>query len=143
MTKTQAHFTFHFAVCVSLTYLQKLLIDENRKGSNVIKVIEGFETIMFKSKFNKWPPTPDLKLSSEDGRGKVAGDCLQTHQFKREVLLKEYPMYTFIMYILTTALLRSQGLDVKGLMKAAPEEEEPQPYIDCTGHLQVFFRQLL
>uniref|UniRef100_A0A0E0H5K8 HP domain-containing protein n=1 Tax=Oryza nivara TaxID=4536 RepID=A0A0E0H5K8_ORYNI len=86
---------------------EKLLIDENRKGSNVIKVIEGFETIMFKSKFNKWPPTPDLKLSSEDGRGKVA------------------------------ALLRSQGLDVKGLMKAAPEEEEPQPYIDCTGHLQV------
>uniref|UniRef100_A0A0E0DHZ3 HP domain-containing protein n=1 Tax=Oryza meridionalis TaxID=40149 RepID=A0A0E0DHZ3_9ORYZ len=87
---------------------EKLLIDENRKGSNVIKVIEGFETIMFKSKFNKWPPTPDLKLSSEDGRGKVA------------------------------ALLRSQGLDVKGLMKAAPEEEEPQPYIDCTGHLQVW-----
>uniref|UniRef100_J3M147 Gelsolin-like domain-containing protein n=1 Tax=Oryza brachyantha TaxID=4533 RepID=J3M147_ORYBR len=87
---------------------EKLLIDENRKRSNVVKVIEGFETIVFKSKFNKWPPTPDLKLSSEDGRGKVA------------------------------ALLRSQGLDVKGLMKADPVKEEPQPYIDCTGHLQVW-----
>uniref|UniRef100_A0A0D9W924 HP domain-containing protein n=1 Tax=Leersia perrieri TaxID=77586 RepID=A0A0D9W924_9ORYZ len=87
---------------------EKLLIDGNLKISNVAKVIEGFETIMFKSKFNKWPPTPDLKLSSEDGRGKVA------------------------------ALLRSQGLDVKGLMKAAPIEEEPQPYIDCTGNLQVW-----
>jgi hypothetical protein len=38
-----------------------------------MKVIEGYETIMFKSKFNKWPATPELKLSSEDGRGKVAG----------------------------------------------------------------------
>nr|CAB3488175.1 unnamed protein product [Digitaria exilis] len=38
----------------------------------------------------------------------------------------------------TSSLLKSQGLDVKGLMKAAPVKEEPQPYIDCTGHLQVW-----
>ncbi|CAL5025587.1 unnamed protein product [Urochloa decumbens] len=87
---------------------EKLLIDDSRTKSHVIKVIEGFETIMFKSKFVEWPPTPDLKLSSEDGRGKVA------------------------------ALLKRQGLDVKGLMKADPVKEEPQPYIDCTGHLQVW-----
>ena len=35
------------------------------------------------------------------------------------------------------ALLKRQGLNVKGLMKAAPVKEEPQPYIDCTGNLQV------
>ncbi|XP_062183708.1 villin-4-like isoform X2 [Phragmites australis] len=87
---------------------EKLLIDGSRTKSHLIKVIEGFETVMFKSKFSEWPPTPDLKLSSEDGRGKVA------------------------------ALLKSQGLDVKGLMKGAPVKEEPQPYIDCTGHLQVW-----
>ncbi|KQJ95723.1 hypothetical protein BRADI_3g18707v3 [Brachypodium distachyon] len=87
---------------------EKLLSDANRTKTHVIKVIEGFETITFKSKFKEWPQTPDLKLSSEDGRGKVA------------------------------ALLKRQGLNVKGLMKAAPAKEEPQPYIDCTGSLQVW-----
>ncbi|TVU15861.1 hypothetical protein EJB05_39402 [Eragrostis curvula] len=87
---------------------EKLLIDGRETKPHVIKVIEGFETVMFKSKFTEWPATPELKLTAEDGRGKVA------------------------------ALLKSQGLDVKGLMKAAPVKEEPQPYIDCTGHLQVW-----
>ena len=35
------------------------------------------------------------------------------------------------------ALLKRQGVNVKGLLKAAPAKEEPQPYIDCTGNLQV------
>nr|CAB3469800.1 unnamed protein product [Digitaria exilis] len=87
---------------------EKLLSDSNRTKTHIIKVIEGFETVMFKSKFKEWPQTPDLKLSSEDGRGKVA------------------------------ALLKRQGLNVKGLMKAAPAKEEPQSYIDCTGNLQVW-----
>ncbi|KAK3143782.1 hypothetical protein QOZ80_4AG0304880 [Eleusine coracana subsp. coracana] len=87
---------------------EKLLIDSGKTQSHVIKVIEGFETVMFKSKFREWPATPELKLTAEDGRGKVA------------------------------ALLKSQGLDVKGLMKAAPVKEEPQSYIDCSGHLKVW-----
>lgn len=37
------------------------------------------------------------------------------------------------------ALLKRQGLNVKGLLKADPENEEPEPYIDCTGNLQVLF----
>ncbi|KAI5011210.1 hypothetical protein ZWY2020_013347 [Hordeum vulgare] len=87
---------------------EKLLTDDSRTKSHVMKMIEGYETVVFKSKFNEWPPTPDLKLSSEDGRGKVA------------------------------ALLKNQGLDVKGLMKSADVKEEPEPYIDCTGNLQVW-----
>ncbi|KAL6843230.1 hypothetical protein ACP4OV_026943 [Aristida adscensionis] len=87
---------------------EKYLSDGNRTKTHIIKVIEGFEPVMFKSKFKAWPQTPDLKLSSEDGRGKVA------------------------------ALLKRQGLNVKGLMKAAPAKEEPQPFIDCTGNLQVW-----
>jgi len=35
------------------------------------------------------------------------------------------------------ALLKRQGVNVKGLLKADPVREEPQPHIDCTGHLQV------
>ena len=35
------------------------------------------------------------------------------------------------------ALLKRQGVNVKGLLKADPVKEEPQPYIDCTGNLQV------
>ncbi|KAG8086995.1 hypothetical protein GUJ93_ZPchr0010g7989 [Zizania palustris] len=96
---------------------EKLLSDNNRRKTHVIKVIEGFETVMFKSKFKEWPQTPDLKLSSEDGRGKVAG-----YYTKGKV----------------AALLKRQGLNVKGLMKAAPAKEEPQAYIDCTGSLQVW-----
>ncbi|XP_061361505.1 villin-4-like isoform X1 [Gastrolobium bilobum] len=79
----------------------------DRPKSQIIRIIEGFETVMFRSKFDSWPETTPVTMS-EDGRGKVA------------------------------ALLKRQGLDVKGLLKADPVKEEPQPYIDCTGHLQVW-----
>ncbi|GAV76012.1 Gelsolin domain-containing protein/VHP domain-containing protein, partial [Cephalotus follicularis] len=86
---------------------EELIRGADRPKSHIIRVIEGFETVMFRSKFDSWPLTNDVAVS-EDGRGKVA------------------------------ALLRRQGLDVKGLLKAAPVKEEPQPYIDCTGNLQVY-----
>ncbi|XP_020592619.1 villin-4-like [Phalaenopsis equestris] len=73
----------------------------------IIRVIEGFETTLFRAKFDAWPRSADVSVS-EDGRGKVA------------------------------ALLKRQGVNVKGLMKASPVKEEPQPYIDCTGNLQVW-----
>lgn len=79
----------------------------DRPKSHIIRVIEGFETVMFRSKFDSWPQSTDVTVS-EDGRGKVA------------------------------ALLKRQGVNVKGLLKAAPAKEEPQPYIDCTGNLQVW-----
>ncbi|KAE9598731.1 putative villin/Gelsolin, ADF-H/Gelsolin-like domain-containing protein [Lupinus albus] len=73
----------------------------------IICVIEGFETVMFRSKFESWPQTTDVTVS-EDGRGKIA------------------------------SLLKRQGINVKGLFKADPIKEEPQPYIDCAGYLQVW-----
>ncbi|GMN52008.1 hypothetical protein TIFTF001_021155 [Ficus carica] len=86
---------------------EELVSSDNRPKSHIIRVIEGFETVMFRSKFDSWPQTAEVTVS-EDGRGKVA------------------------------ALLKRQGVNVKGLLKADPVKEEPQPHIDCTGNLQVW-----
>ncbi|KAJ6846957.1 villin-5-like isoform X2 [Iris pallida] len=86
---------------------EELLRGDDRPKTHLVRIIEGFETVTFRSKFVTWPQATDVAVS-EDGRGKVAD------------------------------LLKRQGLNVKGLMKAAPVKEEPQPYIDCTGNLQVW-----
>ncbi|KAI3827641.1 hypothetical protein L1987_01721 [Smallanthus sonchifolius] len=80
---------------------------QHRQKSHIIRVIENFEPVTFRSKFDSWPQSTAVTVS-EDGRGKVA------------------------------ALLKRQGVNVKGLLKAAPTKEEPQPHIDCTGNLQVW-----
>ncbi|KAI3701709.1 hypothetical protein L6452_26981 [Arctium lappa] len=80
---------------------------KDRRKSRIIRVIENFETVAFRSKFDSWPQSTAVAVS-EDGRGKVA------------------------------ALLKRQGVNVKGLLKASPSKEEPQPYIDCSGNLQVW-----
>ncbi|KAH0460877.1 hypothetical protein IEQ34_008452 [Dendrobium chrysotoxum] len=79
----------------------------DRQNTHVIRIIEGFETVMFQSKFDSWPETSNV-AASEDGCGKVA------------------------------ALLKLQGIDVKGLMKSDPVKEEPEPCIDSSGILQVW-----
>ncbi|XP_051141612.1 villin-4-like [Andrographis paniculata] len=79
----------------------------DRSTAQVIRVIEGFETVTFQSKFESWPQSTNVAVS-EDSRGKVA------------------------------SLLKRQGFNVKGLLKAESPKEEPQPYIDCTGDLQVW-----
>ncbi|XXG58188.1 hypothetical protein AAC387_Pa04g0564 [Persea americana] len=86
---------------------EELIHGPDRPKAHVILSIEGFETVMFRLKFDSWPQTTAVTVS-EDGRGKVA------------------------------ALLKRQGLNVNGLVKADPEKEEPEPYIDCTGNLQVW-----
>jgi hypothetical protein len=53
-----------------------------------------------------------------------------------------YTLHNLINCVLCEALLKRQGLNVKGLMKAAPTQEEPQSYIDSTGNLQVFLHFL-
>ncbi|XP_074280873.1 villin-4-like isoform X2 [Silene latifolia] len=86
---------------------EELVQSLDRPKSHIIRIIEGFETVAFRSKFVSWPEAAQVAVS-EDGRGKVA------------------------------ALLKRQGINVKGLMKAGPAKDEPQPYIDCTGNLQVW-----
>ncbi|KAM7481266.1 hypothetical protein LguiB_005849 [Lonicera macranthoides] len=86
---------------------EELVRGHDRPKYHITRVIEGFETVMFRSVFDSWPQSTDVAVS-EDGRGKVA------------------------------ALLKRQGINVKGLLKAAPAKEEPLPYIDCSGNLQVW-----
>lgn len=52
--------------------MQELISGPDRQKCHVIRVVEGFETVMFRSKFDTWPQTAGA-ASSEDGRVKVAG----------------------------------------------------------------------
>ncbi|GFQ05695.1 villin-4 [Phtheirospermum japonicum] len=87
--------------------VDELLRSQDRSKSHVTRVIEGFETVIFRSKFDSWPQTANVTVS-EEGRGKVA------------------------------ALLKRQGINVKGLLKAETPKEETQLFIDCTGDLKVW-----
>lgn len=58
---------------------QELLQSADRSKSHIIRVIEGFETVMFRSKFDSWPQTTNVTVS-EDGRGKVAGKFMNILQ---------------------------------------------------------------
>ncbi|KAE8676622.1 Villin-5 [Hibiscus syriacus] len=86
---------------------EELIQGSDRSKSRLICLIEGFETVIFRSKFESWPQTTNATVT-EDGRGKVA------------------------------ALLQRQGLNVKGLLKVEPVNEDPKEHIDCTGQLQVW-----
>ena len=52
------------------------------------------------------------------------------------VFLLEFESCIFV----CPALLKRQGVNVKGLVKAEPAKDEPQVYIDCTGNLQVLYK---
>ncbi|KAL0428335.1 UNVERIFIED_CONTAM: Villin-4 [Sesamum latifolium] len=91
----------------AISTVDELLRSSDRSNSYVIRVIEGFETVIFRSKFDSWPQLTNVAVT-EDGRGKVA------------------------------ALLKRQGVNVKGLLKAESPKEEQQLFIDCTGDLQVW-----
>ena len=54
---------------------QELVQAVERPKSRIVHVIEGFETVMFRSKFESWPQTTVVTVS-KDGRGKVAGQQL-------------------------------------------------------------------
>ncbi|KAF3486079.1 hypothetical protein F2Q69_00057693 [Brassica cretica] len=86
---------------------EEMIRSSERPKSQMIRIIEGFETVTFRSKFDTWAQVTNTTVS-EDGRGRVA------------------------------ALLQRQGVNVRGLMKAAPPKEEIQAFIDCTGNLQVW-----
>ena len=63
---------FCFTVKLSIFHYQGFFRSSERPKSNLISVMEGFETVMFRSKFDSWPTTSTV-AEPRQGRGKVAG----------------------------------------------------------------------
>jgi hypothetical protein len=58
---------------MSVNNMQEYLSGQNYPQHTLVtRVIEGFETLDFRSNFDKWPLTGQTPVS-EEGRGKVAG----------------------------------------------------------------------
>lgn len=82
---------------------------QNRpKSTRITRIIQGYETSSFKSKFDSWPSGSAPSASSEEGRGKVA------------------------------ALLKQQGLGSKGTTKGAPVNEEVPSLLEGGGRIEVW-----
>ncbi|KAM0930039.1 hypothetical protein ACQ4PT_001217 [Festuca glaucescens] len=91
--------------------VEEFIISQKRpKTTRVTQVIQGYESHAFKSKFESWPAgNVAVSTGAEDGRGKVA------------------------------ALLKQQGVDVKGAAKSStPVNEEVPPLLEGGGKLEVW-----
>ncbi|KAL5219060.1 hypothetical protein ABZP36_019744 [Zizania latifolia] len=96
---------------VATSAVEEFIATQNRpKTTRVTRVIQGYENHTFKSKFESWPVNSAAgNVNAEEGRGKVA------------------------------ALLKQQGVDVKGASKSsAPVEEEVPPLLEGDGKLEVW-----
>ncbi|EFJ19773.1 hypothetical protein SELMODRAFT_177604 [Selaginella moellendorffii] len=83
-------------------------IAKKPETTRITRVIEGFETLPFKSYFGEWTTAGGAPVVSEEGRGKVA------------------------------ALLKQQGVDVKGLLKGASVKEDEPSLFNSSGKLEVW-----
>ncbi|XP_038992963.1 villin-4-like [Hibiscus syriacus] len=68
---------------------EELIQGSDRSKSRLIRVIEGFENVIFRSKFEFWPQTTNATVT-EDGKGKVAA-LLQRQGLNVKGLLKVQP----------------------------------------------------
>ncbi|KAJ8509794.1 hypothetical protein OPV22_000228 [Ensete ventricosum] len=91
---------------------EDFIIDQNRpKMTRITQVIQGYETQSFKSNFESWPVgtgTGTGNSTGDEARGKVA------------------------------ALLKQQGVDVKGAPKGSLVNEEIPPLIEGNEKLEVW-----
>ncbi|KAL8095389.1 hypothetical protein AgCh_036745 [Apium graveolens] len=87
---------------------EEFIASQNRpKSTHVIRLIQGYETNTFKSKFDSWP-SGSAPSAPEEGRGKVA------------------------------ALLKQQGVGLKGTSKSSPANEEIPPLLEGGGKTEVW-----
>ncbi|KAH7302617.1 hypothetical protein KP509_23G079800 [Ceratopteris richardii] len=89
------------------TATEEFLSSQKRpKHTLITRIIQGFETLAFRTNFDSWPLGG--ATVSEDGRGKVA------------------------------AMLKQQGVNVKGLLKGGQTKEEIPPLFDTLGKLEMW-----
>nr|XP_045086974.1 villin-3 isoform X1 [Aegilops tauschii subsp. strangulata] len=69
---------------------EELLREGNRPRSHIIRLMEGFETVIFRSKFSKWPKKVETVVSVES-RGKVAA-LLKRQGFNVRGVAKAAPL---------------------------------------------------
>uniref|UniRef100_A0ACD5XLG0 Uncharacterized protein n=1 Tax=Avena sativa TaxID=4498 RepID=A0ACD5XLG0_AVESA len=69
---------------------EELLRQGNRPKSHITRLMEGFETVIFRSKFNKWPKKAEA-IVSDESRGKVAA-LLKRQGFNAKVTAKAAPV---------------------------------------------------
>ncbi|CAD5167844.1 unnamed protein product [Musa acuminata subsp. malaccensis] len=89
---------------------EDFIINQNiPKTTRITQIIQNYETHSFKSNFESWPAGTGTGTSSgEGGRGKVA------------------------------ALLKQQGVDLKGISKGSPISEEVPSLLEGSGKLEVW-----
>ncbi|CAH2063838.1 unnamed protein product [Thlaspi arvense] len=89
---------------------EDFLASQNRpKATRITRVIQGYEPHSFKSNFDSWPSGSATPASEEGGRGKVA------------------------------ALLKQQGVGLKGISKSTPVNEDIPPLLEGGGKLEVWY----
>ncbi|KAF5737689.1 villin-3-like isoform X2 [Tripterygium wilfordii] len=87
---------------------EEFVVSQSRpKSTRITRLIQGYETHSFKSKFDSWP-AGSAAPGAEEGRGKVA------------------------------ALLKQQGVGIKGTTKSAPVNEEVPPLLEAGGKMEVW-----
>ncbi|XP_076955070.1 villin-2-like [Bidens hawaiensis] len=88
---------------------EEFITSQNRpRSTRVTRLIQGYETHSFKSNFDSWPSGSSAPSAPEEGRGKVA------------------------------ALLKQQGVGLKGLAKASTTPEEVPPLLEENGKIEVW-----
>ncbi|XP_058077482.1 villin-2 [Magnolia sinica] len=88
---------------------EEFIASQNRpKSIRITRVIQGHETRSFKSNFESWPMGSGTSGAEDGGRGKVA------------------------------AMLKQQGVDVKGIAKGAPVNEEVPSLLEGGGKIEVW-----
>lgn len=115
-------------------YLQEFLTGQNRpKSTRITRLIQGHETRSFKSNFDSWP-SGSATPGNEEGRGKVAGS---DHFLIPKLNWNIWSILLNIVFCTLLALLKQQGVGVKGMTKGAPVNEEVPPLLEGCGKTEV------